>query len=505
MPVLLHDMSGSGDGLASYPLSRMHEWGATGWGGADKRKGAGAGAMWRGGVGSTAKGGAAWRRGAACPRAPPFCVNRGGADTGEGQQTAVHPLSACKRGGSSQCRRSERVIYPHVCTPSARTWRGQGEGRGWGNEERWSWCAILAYMAGTLCERKGPELVLEPVPLSPPPACQFVKNWRGVHEDSGLMGVCRPLPLCPRHPYRVKRGCTMAHRCLSPLPLASPSPLVHAATFTQKGGTQGGMPPFPHVCATPFTWKEGAWGMPLPVAPHLLSTVRATPFTRKRGVRGYIAPLPFTHERGAQKGMPLPFPLHHPVCTEREGHTTPPLHVTPTPSPFPLLRAPSSPPLAQMDTQEGHARAPPCPCTQDGDNAPTPVSLGAGNASPAPHTQGDGAPTLSPLRGGGVGTSDPSARATSAPHEGQRAQPSPPLREFTRHTQEEECVGRMQARTRRGSQNEAVKPEHEGLHKGVEQSGAQPGWQGELHTNGRVGASERGCERVTVMVMAGVS
>ncbi|KAH9031421.1 hypothetical protein EDB83DRAFT_2652458 [Lactarius deliciosus] len=565
VPVLLGDMSGSGDGLASYPLSRVREWGATGWGGADKRKGEGAGATWRGGV--------------VCPRVPPFRAYRVARPRGEGRSDGerhalVRPPSA--RTGVAQTRgkgsrppctpylRANGVAavnaegvseqFTLMCAPLLRergvdggkgeagaTRRGGrgmplcaplramirvGEGSGRRGAGGGEWRGSTSYVLPNSCRvgwhatgvridegaqsslrkqnvpaTKGPELVLEPVPLSPPPACQFVKNW-----------VCKdrrtprppfpPLLLSPSPSLRVEKG---AHNGTPlPLPVAPgfslpPRPRRHVrAEGGHTRGRDGGMPPFPRVCATPFAWKEGARGMPLPVAPHLLSTVRAAPFTRKRGVRGYVAPVPFARERGAHEGMPLPFPLRHPVRAEREGHTAPPLHVAPAPSPSPPSRAPSSPPLAQTGTQEGHARAPPRPRTQDGDNAPTPVSLGTGDASPAPRTRGDAPPHAhhtAPLvhARGGVGASDPSARATPAPrvyaprHTRRRRRvgaPSPaplharcatPALRFTRRTREEECVGRTQARTRRGSRNEAVKPEREANGGAAQRGGAERG------------------------------
>ncbi|KAH9018803.1 hypothetical protein EDB83DRAFT_2556104 [Lactarius deliciosus] len=94
---------------------------------------------------------------------------------------------------------------------------------------------------------------------------------------------------------------------------------------------------------------------------------------------------------------------------------------------------------------------------------------------------------------GGVGASDPSARATPAPRvyaprhtRGRRrvGAPSPaplharcatPALRFTRRTQEEECVGRTQARTRRGSRNEAVKLEREVNRGAAQRGGAERG------------------------------
>ncbi|KAH9009013.1 hypothetical protein EDB83DRAFT_2584877 [Lactarius deliciosus] len=134
-------------------------------------------------------------------------------------------------------------------------------------------------------------------------------------------------------PIRAKRGRTMARRCLSPLPPASPFPRPRRHVRAEGGHTR--------VTAHP----------PLP-SPRI---------DRRRPVR--------TEMRGATAGH----------------NTTPPLHVAPAPSPSPPSRVPPSPPLAQTGTQEGRPR------TQEGGQRAHPSLPWRGrcqsNPTPPTHTR----------------------------------------------------------------------------------------------------------------------
>ncbi|KAH9051357.1 hypothetical protein EDB83DRAFT_2397550, partial [Lactarius deliciosus] len=261
---------------------------------------------------------------------------------------------------------------------------------------------------------------------------------RGAHEDSGLMGVCRPPPPCPRHP------------------------------FARKGGAQW------HAAASPRCPQGGTrWGahggMPLPVAPRPPFHCPRRPIHAER-----------RHTRGGARGHAAPR-AHHPTSPRR-----------PRPFPFPPVTRGTPAPLPTRARKRGDS-APTPVSLGTGGASPTPRR---------PRTQGDGVPTQSLPRGRrqprpmritphrpctqGEG-SNPSARATPAPclcapphprtQEGRRAQLNPlharcatPALRFTRHTREEvrfkaHASTHAKGVTERGS----VKTEREangGPHKG---------------------------------------
>ncbi|KAH9015832.1 hypothetical protein EDB85DRAFT_1898511 [Lactarius pseudohatsudake] len=151
-----------------------------------------------------------------------------------------------------------------------------------------------------------------------------------------------------------------------------PLPSPRRPAFARNGDTRGHVvPPFP------FAQKRCARGHTARPFPSPFPLVRATPFTRKGACKGNAPShgAPFARE-GVHKAKPSPPPCRAAGPPQRKAEGT-------TPPPLPA-----------------HAR-------KRGDSTPT-MSLGAGNASPAPRrprTQGEGRRAY-PV---------PSARATLAP------------------------------------------------------------------------------------------
>ncbi|KAH9031497.1 hypothetical protein EDB85DRAFT_2240501 [Lactarius pseudohatsudake] len=196
------------------------------------------------------------------------------------------------------------------------------------------------------------------------------------------------------------------------LPLPSPTPSASKRGRKRAGrrpsppcierGAQGGHTMIRGVRRLPVRAEGGAHeGVPLPSPPALLSPVRAAPFTRKGGARGYAAPGPsLPIGRGAHKvrrRRPLPGPSV-PHLRGRGPHEGTPPHPT-----SPRRPRPQFPPSGPRHPGLPHAPRPRTPGDAEGPARP-PRSLQRGRRQPSP------AHTASPspcMPGGAGGTTRP--------------------------------------------------------------------------------------------------
>ncbi|KAH9024891.1 hypothetical protein EDB84DRAFT_1440548 [Lactarius hengduanensis] len=363
----------------------------------------------RGGRGAT---------GAVRPRAPPLPRERGG---------AVRPLSACERGGGGQCggRKGGGCATYHGVPPfranvAART-GGKGE-------------AGAYPVRPSLCREERGVGLPSCVPFST--RMGWARGAGGVEGGAGVLRSCTPNSVrigtqqdgggiggMVQQFWTLRRkqnvpatiGCakSVGRPPLPPLlPLPSPTPSASKRGRKRAGrrpsppcierGAQGGHTMIRGVRRLPVRAEGGAHeGVPLPSPPALLSPVRAAPFTRKGGARGYAAPGPsLPIGRGAHKvrrRRPLPGPSV-PHLRGRGPHEGTPPHPT-----SPRRPRPQFPPSGPRHPGLPHAPRPRTPGDAEGPARP-PRSLQRGRRQPSP------AHTASPspcMPGGAGGTTRP--------------------------------------------------------------------------------------------------